>query len=239
MDPLATETLATAAILAGGASSRMGTDKARLEVAGIPLIARVAESLIAADVVLEEIVVVGGSEALVELIPSPVRWVPDRWPNEGPLGAVITALAHVIERNHPNNPAPTTSDVGLVLTAACDLVSVHPHLINLLAHEAVRTDADVCVPLVGDQHQWHLAMWHPRAISTLSEAFTDGVRSLHQAVVQLRHLEVVESPLGVELDDLDTVDDVARYTSTATSRAPSLPVSPTASPIDENDVNRP
>lgn len=81
----------------------MGTDKALIEIDGIPMAERVARVLEAAG--CDPVVFIGGDPALAD---SGRRHVPDRWPGEGPIGGVITALAAVFR-----------SDV--VVVAACDL----------------------------------------------------------------------------------------------------------------------
>ncbi|HEU5454982.1 MAG TPA: NTP transferase domain-containing protein, partial [Nocardioides sp.] len=81
----------------------MGTDKALLEVDGIPLARRVANALRAAGA--DPVVAVGGDlEALGAL---GLHAEPDLHPGEGPLGAILTALAATTE--------------AVVVGRACDL----------------------------------------------------------------------------------------------------------------------
>ncbi|MGH9052690.1 MAG: molybdenum cofactor guanylyltransferase, partial [Acidimicrobiia bacterium] len=76
---------ARGAILAGGDSKRMGTDKALVEVAGIPMGERVARALAQ---VVEEVIVVGRRDELAGM-----RAVVDAWPGRrGPLAGLATAL---------------------------------------------------------------------------------------------------------------------------------------------------
>jgi molybdopterin-guanine dinucleotide biosynthesis protein A len=74
-------------VLAGGRSSRMGTDKALLELAGQPLIAHAVTKLrrICADVYI-----LGSNPALAAY----ALLVPDLHPNCGPVGGIEAALAH-------------------------------------------------------------------------------------------------------------------------------------------------
>src|ERR1700689_300760 len=73
-------------ILAGGQSSRMGRDKAMLEIGGTPLLTRAAQMLkpLAANVM------VVGEERRAAEFGLPV--LTDYWPGAGPLGAIATAL---------------------------------------------------------------------------------------------------------------------------------------------------
>jgi molybdopterin-guanine dinucleotide biosynthesis protein A len=74
-------------VLAGGRSSRMGTDKALLSLAGMPLIAHAVAKLrrICADVHI-----LSANPALAAYAPL----VPDLHPNCGPVGGIEAALAH-------------------------------------------------------------------------------------------------------------------------------------------------
>jgi molybdenum cofactor guanylyltransferase len=68
------------AVLTGGASTRMGRDKAAVVVEGSPMAVRVADALRAGGA--REVVCVGGDAGDI----------PDAFPGEGPLGGIITAL---------------------------------------------------------------------------------------------------------------------------------------------------
>src|SRR3989441_2918291 len=73
-------------ILAGGVSSRMGRDKALLEIGGVPLLVRTArliEPLVAA------VTVIGSPERYASL---DLRVIPDAVAGVGPLGGIATAL---------------------------------------------------------------------------------------------------------------------------------------------------
>ncbi|MGH8913294.1 MAG: molybdenum cofactor guanylyltransferase [Acidimicrobiia bacterium] len=75
------------AVLAGGRSSRMGIDKAALEISGVTLLTRVAGAL---GQVAPNVVVLGGGRKGLE------SW-PDRFPPTGPLAGVATALQQMSE----------------------------------------------------------------------------------------------------------------------------------------------
>jgi molybdopterin-guanine dinucleotide biosynthesis protein A len=104
---------ATGVVLAGGASRRMGRDKAALMLDGEPLLARVVRRL---GVVTSEVLVVGPAERAA-LVPE-VRVVPDARVGMGPMGGIYTALlaAHT-ER---------------IFVAACDMPFVKPALVRYL-----------------------------------------------------------------------------------------------------------
>lgn len=106
-----------AAILSGGKATRMGCDKALLEIQGVPLIERVWRN--AAPLAGRVVVVGGGSYLEHRGVPT----VPDRFPGAGALGGVGTALAHAGEALGPG---------AWVLVLACDMPFVQAGLIRLL-----------------------------------------------------------------------------------------------------------
>jgi molybdenum cofactor guanylyltransferase len=77
----------SAYVLAGGQSSRMGTDKALLHLAGKPLIAHAVTKL---RRITPDVHILSSNPALAEYAPI----VPDIHPNTGPIGGIEAALAH-------------------------------------------------------------------------------------------------------------------------------------------------
>src|SRR5690242_9512250 len=75
------------AILAGGQSRRMGSDKAALRIQGEPLLQRTARLL---ATITTDVAIIGPPERAA-LAPG-VPILPDRWPQQGPLGGIATAL---------------------------------------------------------------------------------------------------------------------------------------------------
>lgn len=75
------------AVLAGGASRRMGTDKADVEISGSTLLDRVTSAVAE---VTDRVVVLGGQREGYE------TW-PDEAPGSGPLAGLATALSRMTE----------------------------------------------------------------------------------------------------------------------------------------------
>lgn len=98
-------------ILAGGASRRMGHDKAFLEFAGRPMIAVVAERLRA---VVAEIVIVAGDTARYRSFGD--RCVSDVYPGVGTLGGIHAGLRAAA---HPR-----------ALVVACDMPFLNPTVLR-------------------------------------------------------------------------------------------------------------
>jgi molybdopterin-guanine dinucleotide biosynthesis protein A len=74
-------------VLAGGRSSRMGTDKALLEIGGWPLVAHAVEKL---RIICAEVHILTSNEALGNFAPL----LQDLHPGCGPIGGIEAALAH-------------------------------------------------------------------------------------------------------------------------------------------------
>jgi molybdopterin-guanine dinucleotide biosynthesis protein A len=119
-------------ILAGGASSRMGTDKSQLPIEGQTFTARIAETLLK----LTDSVSIVGRQADSSL-PS----VPDVYPQWGALGGLHAAL--------------TACKREWAIVVACDLPFVSAELFSFLAEK--RVDHDAVVPVQQDERPQPLA----------------------------------------------------------------------------------
>jgi molybdopterin-guanine dinucleotide biosynthesis protein A len=103
-------------ILAGGLSSRMGEDKALLEMDGITLMDRTARALRAAGV---DVVAVSGSRP---------GGIPDQWPLAGPVGGIASAAGFLPD--------------GDLLVVPVDMPHLTPALLQRLL--AARTAGAAC-----------------------------------------------------------------------------------------------
>jgi molybdenum cofactor guanylyltransferase len=119
-------------ILAGGASSRMGTDKSQLVLGGQTFVERVATAL---SSVTNAITVVGKRHANIQ---SSLRTVSDIYEQWGALGGLHAALS------------ACRADWAVVV--ACDLPFVTGELLARLAslRDSLRDDLDVVVPVQRD-----------------------------------------------------------------------------------------
>jgi molybdopterin-guanine dinucleotide biosynthesis protein A len=147
------------AVLAGGASRRMGRDKAFIEIDGAPLVARVADALRAAGAT--RVIVIGGAADRVSALGLDVAR--DEYPGEGPLGGVITAL-HALRAS------------DLVAVLATDLVAANPHSIRRVVGAAA--GHDVAVPVAEGRRHFHHAVWQQQAETSLARAFASGERAI-------------------------------------------------------------
>ncbi|MCL6481144.1 MAG: molybdenum cofactor guanylyltransferase [Firmicutes bacterium] len=160
-------TSASGFILAGGASSRMGTDKALLELGGVPLLVRAARLV---ESLLGSATVIGPPEKYARLWP---RVVADQTAGLGPVGGLVTALAI------------STSKWNLIL--ACDLPYLTLAWLRYLLGRAEQSTADVVLPFSADSagrlHPEPLcAVYHRRCLLPVRRAIQAGVRKMTDAL---------------------------------------------------------
>ena len=182
----------TVAMLAGGASRRMGQAKATLRVGGQELGERVLVAALMAGA--SEVLAVGGDCAPLQ--EQGWRHVGDLWPGAGPLGGIISAL--------------TVAANELVVVLACDLPEVDDEVLQYLVGEcAAHPSAMVVVPDRDGRPEILHAVWRRGALAVLRGLFDDGERSPTAALARLEvlHVSVTESSLR----DLDTPEDLAQY----------------------------
>jgi molybdopterin-guanine dinucleotide biosynthesis protein A len=165
----------------------MGRDKAFVEIDGEPLVRRVASALQQAGAA--RVVVVGGNGPAIESLGLEV--VADRFPGEGPLGGVLTALS--------------VTDAMVVAVLATDLVAADPIAIRTVL-EAL-TGHDVAVPVSGGRRHFHHAVWQRSARGPLETAFAAGERAIKRAVRELDVVEV-EGIAAAALADADSPDEL-------------------------------
>ena len=140
-------------VLAGGASSRMGRDKATLDVDGETLAAGAARRLAAA---CPEVALADRGRQLVPGLPS----FPDG-PGRGPAAGLLGAA-----RACPGRP---------LLVLACDL----PYVPALLLDELARSErTDWALPRWRRGPEPLCALWMPRALAVLEERVERGLYAL-------------------------------------------------------------
>lgn len=122
----------TAAILAGGKSSRMGFDKQMLMVDGRRLLEKVIETL---REEFSDIIVITAKPELYEGMG--VRVFPDTYQDKGPLAGVHAALTHAGSR--------------YVYLLACDMPVVNLSFVQHMKERIRETGADICACKLNDR----------------------------------------------------------------------------------------
>jgi molybdenum cofactor guanylyltransferase len=185
------------AVLCGGQSRRMGTDKALLHVDGQPMARRVHDALVQAG--CSPVIAVGGD--LAALRDQGLVAVPDDYPGQGPLGAIITALGHL------------RSEADAVMILACDLADASPLAVaEVCAPFADDPTIDVVLPRSDTRRHMHHALWRTSALTALRDVFDQGERAPRRALELLKvHELTVNAPhWAAWLADIDSPADLLR-----------------------------
>ena len=153
------------AVLVGGASRRMGRDKAVIHIDGQPMVDRIGAVLRAA-----------GCVPVFAVGPGPLAGAlahfDDLFPGQGPLGGVLTALACT--------SPPSTA----VCVVACDMPWLDAESVAQLLDVARVTTANVAMAQT-DRLEPLCAVWNVSSAPALQRAFDSGERAIHLALGQL------------------------------------------------------
>jgi len=180
-------------VLNGGQSSRMGEPKGEMQFLGRRLMEGPIEALRESGA--SELIVVGGERPY--WVGNGVSHVPDRYPGDGPLGGVITALDVAGEEN--------------IVVLANDLMNIDQLTIRkILAH--VNAPHTV-VPVVEGHRQVLAALWHSSVLPALCEVYGSGIRSLQSALQQIDVIEICDLD-GNRFVNANTPSDIIDYIAT-------------------------
>ncbi|MEW6778128.1 MAG: molybdenum cofactor guanylyltransferase [Bdellovibrionota bacterium] len=180
----------SALVLCGGKSSRMGKNKAFLEVGGVLLIERVLQ---AAKEVAAEVLLIAPAEEEWKRFGFPV--VTGERPGLGPLEALRAGLAAA------SNPA--------AYALSCDLPNLSGEPLRKMA--ALLGDAHVVVPRTSRGLEPLCALYRKECAAVFSAALERGERALHRGLEGLRVISPPLSELGTTdafCSNLNTPEDL-------------------------------
>ncbi len=186
-----TTTDAVGFVLAGGRSSRMGTDKALVEFAGRPLIEHAIETLKHAGL---QVHIAGAGDELRAFLPPHVPIIPDAETGRGPLAGVCAALRSTAARYAVFLPVDTP-----MLPAS---------LIRYLLRHARLATSPVTVASVSASPQTFPAVLSPETLPVLERKLHDGklgcLAAFQAVAVELgRSLSVLPVELLVQSGQVD------------------------------------
>jgi molybdenum cofactor guanylyltransferase len=175
-------------VLAGGGSRRFGRDKALVEFEGEQLIARLCRALQTATAAPVRII-----RDAAKYSQMGVECISDRWPGEGPLGGIITAL-------ETSDGAGNRDSWSLII--GCDMPFLTREWLQHLAARAIASEAEIVVPESNYGLEPLCACWRGSAAPTLTRAFETGVRRVTEAMKQLS-MEVLDAADWKRFDNFD------------------------------------
>lgn len=194
-------------VLAGGRSSRFGSDKLAAPLAGVALLDRAVEALANAAVGCSEIVVVlaPGDDRALPSAGVPVRRAVDPAAHGGPLVGLLAGLEAASE--------------PVVLVAGGDMPTLSPDVLGALLRALVAAEgwADAAVLLQRGTRQPLPAAYRNGAATQLARRLIgDGERSLMGLLRGLATRELAEGewrgldPTSATLRDVDRPEDLPR-----------------------------
>ena len=181
---------ATAILLAGGRSSRMGEDKCLLDIRGKPLITHVLDQLSAQ---FDEVIVSASSPDGYPTLD--VRVIPDKSADRGPLMGILSCLEMSMHE--------------LNFVQACDIPDTDWLLVEELLHRA-RQGGDVVMPISGNGRLEPLfAVYNRSAIPGITEVLNarDGAA---RAIVKTCDAHIVPRD-ELSITNLNDMKDYLSY----------------------------
>jgi molybdenum cofactor guanylyltransferase len=174
-------------VLAGGGSTRFGQDKSLVRIGNQILLVRLCSVLGAAT---RSATIVGSAERYSGF---GVECVADRWPGEGPLGGIITALLASTE---------TRGSLQWIVVIGCDMPFLTVEWLKYLTQRALSSDAEVVVPKSRYGLEPLCACWRVTSADRLLAIFENGVRRVSEAMKHLA-MEVLDETHWKRFDSAD------------------------------------
>ncbi|WP_458188247.1 molybdenum cofactor guanylyltransferase [Haladaptatus sp. NG-WS-4] len=172
-------------ILAGGRSTRFGAaDKALADLAGVPMLRRVADRI---ERVVDELVVNcrddqrDAIEDAMQGYPRPVRFAIDADPDQGPMAGMRTGLA--------------TCDSEYAFVVACDMPFVEPSLVKFLVDSAAGHEAAVPQLEDGWFQTTHAVYQTEPMVDACTAALERGERRVVKPLFELDYVVLEEREL--------------------------------------------
>ena len=144
-------------VVAGGTSTRLGTDKRVVRLAGITLLDRAVDILTA----MSDDVMVAARDAV--RVPDGVRVVPDPLPDRGPMAGILAGLRHARRAR--------------LLVIPVDMPMLTPSFLRFLVD--VDPDAAVTVPRWQPGLEPLVAVYHKVCAAALTELVEHGTTAIH------------------------------------------------------------
>lgn len=205
-------TSVSAAVIAGGRSGRLGTDKRFVAVDGVPLLARTVAvmglladdvQVVVADASDRTAIVASLTDALGADVAAGLRFAVDARPGVGPAAGLEAALAD--------------AHGDVVLVVATDHPALVPAVLELLRDRALTSGA-AAVTLAGPRGpEPFLAAYRRDALPTVTAALDAGTRRMQDVLSALDPMIVDEAewraldPSGRTLADVDTPEDLDAF----------------------------
>jgi molybdopterin-guanine dinucleotide biosynthesis protein A len=180
---------ATAIIMAGGDSRRMGIDKSMLLIKGRPIIEHICRQLRGT---FSQILI--SSDEVEKLAFLGFKIIPDKMPGQGPLMGIASALE------------ASANELNFVV--ACDIPYIDIRLVRKMLAEAQA--ADMVIPRTGNgKYEPLFAVYHKSAIEAINQVLSSGARKISDAFA---HCNVKYIKLKAnQFTNLNTIEEYEEF----------------------------
>ena len=181
---------ATAIIMAGGGSRRIGTDKSMLSIEGRPIIERTCERL---GPCFEQILISANEADKFAFLGFEV--VPDKVPEQGPLMGIASALE------------ASANEINFVV--ACDIPDIKLRHVRRILSEAAGSNADIIVPITSNgKYEPLFAVYRKSTLEAINNVLSSGGRKISDvfALCKVKNVE-----LGASMVNLNTMDEYEEF----------------------------
>ncbi|MHC4648356.1 MAG: molybdenum cofactor guanylyltransferase [Planctomycetota bacterium] len=181
---------ATAIIMAGGRSTRIGRDKSILPIGDKPMIKHICDQLVPH---FDQLLISANDPSTYDFLALEV--VPDAAPGRGPLMGIASALK------------ASANEVNFVI--ACDIPEVNIRLLRRMLRQA--GDYDAVIPrTAGSQYEPLFAVYKKNAVDAMQNALSSGktrvMDGLNNCTVKYIDLDPAERPKNI-----NTMQDYTKF----------------------------
>ncbi|WP_047152852.1 molybdenum cofactor guanylyltransferase [Aneurinibacillus tyrosinisolvens] len=168
-------------ILAGGKSKRMGKPKEMLELSGQTLLERTCLLLLET---VGNCLVVSNNDEHSKILPDIVPVYPDKFPEQGPLGGIGTAMAH--------------SPHQRLFIVACDMPLLTQETIAYITEQSEKADPefDVVLPSWGGRQHPLCAIYHRRLYPVIEQLLLGGDRRIFHLLQDVKVKNIDLTPIA-------------------------------------------
>ncbi|MBC8470274.1 MAG: molybdenum cofactor guanylyltransferase [Planctomycetes bacterium] len=183
---------ATAIIMAGGESRRMGIDKSMLSIKGQSIIEVICEQLRGS---FDEILISANQVDKFAFLGFKV--VPDKVPEWGPLMGIASALE------------ASASEYNFVV--ACDIPKINLNCVHKMLTEAIESRADIVVPVTGkEKYEPLFAIYRKSTLEVINKTLSSGKNKITD-VFTLCKVKYIEMEDADWLINLNTIADYEEF----------------------------
>jgi len=178
-------------ILAGGQSSRFGSNKALACLYNKPLIEHVADTL---RNLFSSCLLVTHSPETYAFLDLPMSG--DIFPDAGPLGGIHSALHRITESR--------------AFIVGCDMPMLNPGLIRFLCGLSLTENCDIVLPWLQNGAEPLYAVYHKNALPVIEKNLRRNDRQIVKAMAELKVRKVSQAEILTVVPDLNTFQNVNR-----------------------------